>query len=163
MGGARVAVGGLGLGDEVVELHEGVRAQGGAEQLGHGIHGGELGGQVREVGEGELARVGALGDAEVDDVGGEEVVDCVGAGLDGGLGFGVAVEAAEDEFDLGFDLGERGFCLEEGPPAVLDKDRVAWEGTKGGGGNILPRRRRMRRGRGLGSGGQLRDVRGWIR
>lgn len=41
-------------------------------------------------------------------------MDGVCAGFDGGLGFGVAVETAEDEFDLGFDFGEGGFCLLEG-------------------------------------------------
>lgn len=35
-------------------------------------------------------------------------MDCVRAGLDGGLGLGVAVEPAENEFDLGFDLREGG-------------------------------------------------------
>lgn len=111
--GARIAVGRLGLGNEVVKLHKGVGPQGRVEQLGHRIHGGELGGEVREVGEGELARVGALGDAKVDNVRGDEVVDCVCAGLDGGLGFRVAVEAAEDELDLGFDFGEGCFCLKK--------------------------------------------------
>ena len=35
----------------------------------------------------------------------------VGASFNGGAGFGVAVEAAEDHFGLGFDLGELVFDL----------------------------------------------------
>ena len=46
--------------------------------------------QVGEVREGELARVGALADAEEDDVGVDEVVQGVGAAFDAGLGFRVA-------------------------------------------------------------------------
>lgn len=52
-------------------------------------------------------------------------MDCVCAGLDGGLGFRVAVEAAEDELDLGFDFGEGGFCLKKGGDPVLDYE-VVW-------------------------------------
>lgn len=111
LGGARVAVGALGLGDEAVELHEGVGPQGRVEQLLHGVGGGELGGQVRQVGEGQLARVGPLRYAEVDDVAGDQVVDRVVARLDGRLGFRVAVEPAEDEFYLGFDLRNGGLGL----------------------------------------------------
>jgi hypothetical protein len=38
-------------------------------------------------------------------------VDREGARLDCGLGLRVAVEAADDELDLGFYFGEGGFCL----------------------------------------------------
>lgn len=73
LGGARVGVRGLGAADEGVELHEGVRPQRGAVQLLRGVRVGELGREVREVGEGELARVRALADAEEYDVVGDEV------------------------------------------------------------------------------------------
>lgn len=73
LGGARVGVRGLGAADEGVELHEGVRPQRGAVQLLRGVRVGELGGQVREVGEGELARVRAVADAEEYDVVGDQV------------------------------------------------------------------------------------------
>lgn len=106
--GPRVAVRRLGLRDEVVELHEGVGPQRGAEQLRLRVRGGELGREVREVGEGELARVGALRDAAVHDVRGDQVVDGLRAALDGGLRLGVAVEPAQDQLDLGLDFGERG-------------------------------------------------------
>lgn len=75
-----------------------------------GVGGGELAGEVGEVGEGQLARVGALADAEEDDVGVDEVVDGEdsGGGLDGGLGFGVAGEFAEDLAELLLDFVEGG-------------------------------------------------------
>lgn len=118
LGGAGVAVGALGLGDEAVELHEGVGPQGRAEELLRRVGGGELGGQVGQVGEGQLARVGPLRYAEVDDVAGDEVVDRVVARLDAGLGLRVAVQAAEDEFYLGFDLGDGGLGLGGGACAI---------------------------------------------
>lgn len=108
---AGVTIGRFGFCNKVIKLHKRIGPQRRVEELGHGVHGGELGGEVGEVGEGEFAGVGAFGDAEVDYVLGDEVVDGVGAGFDGGLGFRVAVEAAEDEFDLGFDFREGGFCL----------------------------------------------------
>lgn len=75
-----------------------------------GVGGCELAGEVGEVGEGELARVGALADAEEDDVGVDEVVDCEEGrgGLDGGLGFGGAGEFAEDLAELLLDFVEGG-------------------------------------------------------
>lgn len=73
----------------------------------------ELPGQVGEVGEGQLARVGAVADGEEDDVLVDDVVEGVlGAAVDGGLGFGVAGELAEDLADLALDFGEGGFGLE---------------------------------------------------
>lgn len=97
---AGVAVGALCLVDEAVELHEGVRAEGGAQQLRRRVGRRELRRQVRQVGEGQLARVRALRYADVDDVVGDQVVDRVVARLDRRLGLGVAVEAAEDQFYL---------------------------------------------------------------
>lgn len=75
-----------------------------------GVGGCELAGEVGEVGEGELARVGALADAEEDDVGVDEVVDCEEGrgGFDGGLGFGGAGEFAEDLTELLLDFVEGG-------------------------------------------------------
>lgn len=75
-----------------------------------GVGGGELAGEVGEVGEGQLARVGALADAEEDDVGVDEVVDREegGRGFDGGLGFGGAGEFAEDLAELLLDFVEGG-------------------------------------------------------
>lgn len=71
--GARVGVGGFGARDEGVELHEGVGAHGGGEDLLQGIGSAEFGREVGEVGEGELAWVGALADAHVDYILGDEV------------------------------------------------------------------------------------------
>lgn len=50
--------------DEGVELDEGIGAQSGGEVLLGGVGGGEFGGEVGEVGEGEFAGVGAVADAE---------------------------------------------------------------------------------------------------
>lgn len=54
------------------------------------------------------------------------------AGLDRGLGLGVAVKAAEDEFYLGLDLGEGGFGLLQGEGELRQlwnvKDRVGVDG-----------------------------------
>lgn len=97
------------LGDEVVKLHKGVRAEGRVVDGLRGVCGGELAGEVGEVGEGELARVGALADAEEDDVGVDEVVDCEeGGGLDAGLGLGVAGEFSLDLAELLLDFVEGG-------------------------------------------------------
>ncbi len=71
--GARVRVCGFGARDEGVEFHEGVGSHGGREDLLQRVGGAEFGGEVREVGEGELAGVGALADAHVDYVLGDEV------------------------------------------------------------------------------------------
>ena len=49
---------------ERVELDEGIRSQGRRKVLCGGICGCEFGGEVREVGEGEFARVGFVADAE---------------------------------------------------------------------------------------------------
>lgn len=73
-----------------------------------GVGGEELAGEVGEVGEGELARVGALADGEEDDVGVDEVVDGVAARFDGGLGLRVAGELAEDLLGLLLDFLEGG-------------------------------------------------------
>lgn len=75
-----------------------------------GVGGCELAGEVGEVGEGQLARVGALADAEEDDVGVDQVVDREegGGGFDGGLGFRVAGEFAEDLAELLLDFVEGG-------------------------------------------------------
>lgn len=73
-----------------------------------GVGGEELAGEVGEVGEGELARVGALADGEEDDVGVDEVVDGVAARFDGGLGLRVAGELAEDLLGLLLDFFEGG-------------------------------------------------------
>lgn len=108
LGGARVGVRGLGAVDEGVELHEGVRPEGGAVQLGGAVRVLELGADVREVGEGELPGVGALADAQVDDLVAEQVMQCERAGLDRGLRLGVLVQAPQDQLDLRLDLGERG-------------------------------------------------------
>jgi hypothetical protein len=59
--------------DERVEFHKGVGAEVGRQELRGGVGGAEFGGEVGEVGEGELAGVGALADADVDDFGGDEV------------------------------------------------------------------------------------------
>lgn len=111
--GAGIGIGSTGFCDEVVKLHEGVGPQRWVVVVGGLVGGGELGGEVGEVGESELARVGTLADAEKNDVGVEEVVDGVGAGLDAGLGFGVAGEFAQDLADLVLDFGEGGFGLME--------------------------------------------------
>lgn len=80
-----------------------------------GVRGEELAREVGEVGEGELARVGAVADGEEDDVLVDYVVEGVlRAAVDGGLGFGVAGELAEDLADLAFDFGEGGFGLRGG-------------------------------------------------
>ena len=68
--GAAVLVGFLGALDEGVEVHEGVGAQGGGVDGGGGVGRGEFVGEVAEVGEGEFARVGAVGDGEEADGGG---------------------------------------------------------------------------------------------
>lgn len=114
LGGAGVGVGGLCLCDEVVKLHEGVGAQGGVVDLLGRVGGGELGGQVGEVGEGELARVRGGADAEEDDVVGrrDEVVDRVRrAAVDAGLRLRVARELAEDLAHVLLDFGELRFRL----------------------------------------------------
>lgn len=108
---ARVGVGRLRLCDEVVELHEGVRAEGRVVDLLRGVGGGELASEVGEVGERELSGVGGIADAEEDDVGVEEVVEGMGAGVDAGLGLGVAGEFAQDLSYLILDFGEGGFGL----------------------------------------------------
>ena len=59
--------------DEGVELDEGVGPQGGRLVRAGGVGGGELGGEVGEVGEGEFARVGLFADGEEADAGGDEV------------------------------------------------------------------------------------------
>jgi hypothetical protein len=77
-----------------------------------GVDGGELAAEVGEVGEGQLARVGAVADGDEDDVGLDEVVEGEGAGaVDRGLGLGVAGELAEDLADLVLDLVEGAFGL----------------------------------------------------
>ena len=114
LGGAGVGVDGLGLADEAVKVHEGVGPEGRGVDLGIGVGRVELAGEIGEIGEGELARVGAVADAEEDDVLVDEVVQGVlGAAVDGGLGFGVAGELAEDLADLALDFGEGGFGLYE--------------------------------------------------
>lgn len=70
---ARVLVRFLGALDEGVEFDEGVGPAAGGQVLLRGIGGGEFGGEVLEVGEGEFARVGAVADGEEDEGGGEEV------------------------------------------------------------------------------------------
>lgn len=72
----------------------------------------ELGGEVGEVGKGQLARVRALADAQEDNVRVDEVVQRVLAALDRGLRLRVAGELAEDLADLALDFGEGGFGLE---------------------------------------------------
>lgn len=54
-------------------------------------------------------------------------MDGEGAGFDGGLGLGVAVEAAEDELDLGLDFGERRFGLCVGKKKTLEESRTGSE------------------------------------
>lgn len=106
---AGVSVSSARLCDEVVKLHEGVGAEGRVVDGLRGVCGCELAGEVGEVGEGELARVGALADAEEDDVGVDEVVDCEeGGGLDAGLGLGVAGELSLDLAELLLDFVEGG-------------------------------------------------------
>lgn len=106
---AGVGVSSARLGDEVVKLHEGVGPEGRVVDGLRGVCGCELAGEVGEVGEGELARVGALADAEEDDVGVDEVVDCEeGGGLDAGLGLGVAGELSLDLAELLLDFVEGG-------------------------------------------------------
>lgn len=112
--GARVGIGGLCLCDEGVELHKGVGSEGGGVDLGGGVGGGELAGEVGEVGEGELARVRGGADGEEDDVRVDEVVEGVGARLDRGLRLGVAGELAEDLADVLLGLCEGCFGLDVG-------------------------------------------------
>lgn len=123
LGSTGVGVGGLALGNEVVELHEGVGPQRRRVDLGDRVGGGELAGEVGEVGEGELARVrrGAYG--EEDDVLVDQVVQGVGARLDACLRLGVAGELAEDLADvlLGFDEGGLGLQRRSGLSANSDK------------------------------------------
>lgn len=126
LAGARIGIGGLGLGDEVVKLHKGVGPQGRVVDLGRRVGGGELAGQVREVCEGELARVRGGADAEEDDVRLDEVVQRVRAAVDAGLGLGVARELAEDLAHVLLGFGEVGLGL-------LVVDRGAEHEALGGG------------------------------
>jgi hypothetical protein len=82
--------------------------------LGGGVGGGELAGEIGEVGEGELARVRGGADGEEDDVRVDEVVEGVGARLDRGLRLGVAGELAEDLADVLLGLCEGCFGLDVG-------------------------------------------------
>lgn len=105
------------------------------------VGGCELAGEVGEVGEGELARVGALANAEEDDVGVDEVVDCEEGrgGFDGGLGFGGPGDFAEDFAELLLDFVEGG-------GVGLGKQVLSVLNLFGGGGwNELVLRRRRRR------------------
>lgn len=111
LGGAGVGVQGLGAADEGVELHEGVGPQGGRVQLLRRVRLRELGRQVRQVREGQLARVRPLADADVHHVRRDHVVQREGPALDAGLLLGVAVQPAEDDLGLRLDFGEGGFCL----------------------------------------------------
>ena len=56
-----------------VELYEGVGAAGWREILRFGVCGCEFGGEIGEVGECELARVGAVADGEEDEIRLEDV------------------------------------------------------------------------------------------
>ena len=73
MSGAGVGVGGFGARDEGVKFHEGIGAEGRRVDLLGWICGAEFGGEVGEVGECQLAGVGAFTDADVDNVGRYEV------------------------------------------------------------------------------------------
>lgn len=138
--GARVLVRLLGALDERVKLDKGVGPARGREILLRLVRRGELAGEVREVGEGELARVRAVADADeaevaLDEVAGARVSSCgagsrwagalvrVVAALDAGLGLRVAVEAALHELHFALDLVELGVRL-----AVVDRrgQEQAW-------------------------------------
>lgn len=66
-------VGLAGLLDEAIEFDESVGACVLGEVLLCGVGGGEFLGEVLEVGEGEFARVGVVGYAVEDEVGGDDV------------------------------------------------------------------------------------------
>lgn len=67
--------------------------------------------EVGEVGEGELARVGGVADAEEDDVGIDEVVEGIGASIDASLRLRGAGKFAKNLPDLSFDFGQGSFRL----------------------------------------------------
>lgn len=109
---ARVGIRRARLGDEAVKVHKRIRPQRRVVHLVRRVGAVELGGEVGEVGKGQLARVRALADAQEDNVRVDEVVQRVLAALDRGLRLRVAGELAEDLADLALDFGEGGFGLE---------------------------------------------------
>lgn len=66
-------IGFFGALDEGVELHKSIRSAGRGHVGRRGIRGCKLSGEIGEVSEGELARVGAVADCEKDERGLEEV------------------------------------------------------------------------------------------
>lgn len=109
--GAGVGVRRARLADEVVKVHKRIGSQARVLHLGGRVRRVELAREVGEVGEGELARVRALADAQEGDVLVDEVVQRVGARLDGRLRLRGAGELAHDLADLVLDFGEGGFGL----------------------------------------------------
>lgn len=79
--------------------------------LGGWIGGGELAGEVGQVGEGELSGVRGGADGEEDDVGVDKIVQCVVGRLDGCLRLGVAGELAKDLAHVLLGLYESGLGL----------------------------------------------------
>lgn len=92
--------------DEPIEFDVGIRPQRRREVLPRRVNRGEFLRQIRQIREGELSRVGSIGDAEKADRVPDEVVQRVHAGLDAGFLSRVSVQPAEDEFGLRLDFGQ---------------------------------------------------------
>lgn len=107
---ARVAVRRLGAANEAVKVHKRIRPKRRVHELLRRVRRRELARDVGEVCKGELARVRAVRDGHVHNVGLDQVVERVlRAALDACLWFRGACKSAEDQLHLRLDFAESRF------------------------------------------------------